>query len=59
MDKIVALLLTVLGAIVGVATPEIRALVKKDIAGWEQAASKTPNKFDDILVQLVKGLLGM
>jgi len=46
-------------AVVRKSTPEIRKEIEDFVLKWEQKARATPNKWDDILVELVKGILLM
>lgn len=39
------------------ATPEIRQQLIEFVAKWEVECRKTPNKWDDIFVDIVKGVL--
>ncbi len=56
---ILGIILSILGAVAGAVTPQLRDLAKTHVAEWEAAAKKSANPFDDILVGIVKGLLGL
>ncbi|MFQ6008222.1 MAG: hypothetical protein ACE5K8_04645 [Candidatus Zixiibacteriota bacterium] len=43
--------------LIGVASPQIRELLKRLIQEWADAAYKTDNVFDDLLAELVALLL--
>jgi len=53
------LLLGILRAVLLKATPEIRDKLKHLLDDWETNAKATPNPFDDLLVFLVRGLVGI
>ena len=54
MEKLVIkILLTILPLI----SPEIKEEMHRGIAALKEKASKTPNKFDDILVSFLESLL--
>jgi hypothetical protein len=52
------LLATLAKALVN-ATPEIKQMLQDGLLALEQKAEQTPNKWDDILVAVLKGILGM
>jgi hypothetical protein len=39
-------------------TPQLRSEIESALDKWEAKAKETKNPYDDILVQLVKGLFG-
>ncbi len=47
------------GKILALLGPELRAALKEAITKWEADASKTPGPVDDILVLIAKIALGM
>jgi len=53
------LLIGVLRNVLGKATPEIRDRLKDLLDDWEERAKTTPNPFDDLLVFVVRGLVGV
>ena len=55
---VVQLVQMALSTVLAVVTPEIREKLGKLLNDLASAAAKTPNKYDDILVDLLKDLLG-
>lgn len=53
------LLLNVLRSILLKATPDVRQKLTQLLDDWEEKAKATPNPFDDLLVFVVRGLLGV
>jgi hypothetical protein len=53
------LLSTILMIVVGAVTPELREALSKSVVEWEAKAAQTKNPFDDILVKIIKAMLGM
>ena len=41
------------------ATPEIRQEIEEFVVKWEKHAKETPNPWDDIIVDVVKGVFKM
>jgi len=56
MEKI---LLMILRAVLKAVTPQIRGLVVEFLGRLEEAASKTPNEWDDVFVGVLKALLAV
>lgn len=56
MGNIVGILGRVLGAVVSGISPELRTLVKDNVAKWERWAKDSKNPFDDMLVAVVKAV---
>jgi hypothetical protein len=63
MGFIVKLLLPIIiraaRTVVEKTSPEIRKQIESFVTVWERDAKATPNPWDDILVLLVKGALGV
>jgi len=53
------LLLKILKTVTEKATPQIREKLKELLDNWEDQAKATPNYFDDLLVFVVRGLIGI
>jgi len=51
------LIIRMISVVARKATPEIRTQLIEFVATWEVECKKTPNKWDDILVDVVKGIL--
>lgn len=49
---------TIIGKILDLISPELRAAIKKSVDEWELKAQETESKIDDIVVKVVKMLLG-
>jgi len=49
---------TIIGKILDLISPELRAAIKKSLDEWELKAKETDSKVDDVVVALVKMLLG-
>jgi len=56
---IIQLLSAVLGPLVGILSPQIRTLLVSSIQKLYVKAAETPNIFDDMLVELLAGVLGI
>ena len=41
------------------ATPEIREEFKRHLDEWQDRCEATPNPFDDLLVFIIRGLIGL
>ena len=50
-------ILRLIGLIVGVASPELRAVITQWLTQLEAAAKKTANPWDDMLVGMLKQIL--
>jgi len=50
-------ILRLVGLIVGVASPELRAMLDQWLEQLDDQAKKTPNPWDDILVGMLKSIL--
>jgi len=59
VSKILSILIGILTAAVGAATPALREMVQANVTQWEAAAKKTANPFDDLLVSIVKGIFSL
>ena len=44
--------------VLGLISPELRAVIKVSLDEWEASAKETDTVMDDILVALVKALMG-
>ena len=58
-DLAMSLLIKMLPAILDNISGDLRSLITQFIQNAEERASKTKNKFDDLLVDLVKIILGI
>ena len=54
-----AILLMVLNFVIGNVTPELRNLLVSSIQQWEAKAAQTASPIDDIVVKVIKALLGI
>lgn len=59
MERLIPFLLSLLGTVVDGVSPELREILESSIHSLEKRAKSTPNRFDDILVNMLKSLLGM
>lgn len=59
MERLIPILLGILSAVAGAASPALRDIIKTDVQRWEDAAKKTTSPFDDIVVRVVKTLLNL
>lgn len=57
--KIAALLISLLGSVFNAVTPELRNMLSTDISKWETAAKAGGNELEIVLVDALKGILGM
>jgi hypothetical protein len=53
------MILKALGTIIDQATPEIRQDVTNVLDSVEEKAKATPNPFDDLLIDLLRGVIGL
>lgn len=53
------ILLMVLKALSGLLSAPLREFLRKAVLDWEAVAKKTASEFDDLLVGLLKALLGL
>jgi len=56
-EKIIAVVIQSLSLVLKMISPELKNYIKGKISEWEVNAEKTPNQFDDFLVELVKIIL--
>ena len=49
---------TIISKILDLISPELREMIKKSVDEWELKAVETESKVDDIVVKVVKMLLG-
>ena len=49
---------TIISKILDLISPELREMIKKSVDEWELKAAETESKVDDIVVKVVKMLLG-
>ncbi len=54
---IVNLLVSLLGPIVGLLTPQLRGLIESTLKDWYAKAKETESPFDDVLVRIIAALL--
>lgn len=52
-------ILRVLSHLLLMATPKLKDAIVKSVLEWEIAAKETKTPFDDLLVDVLKGLLGI
>lgn len=58
-STVIGLILAVLSMVVGQITPELRSVLTETVTRLKAAAAKTKSPFDDLLVKILAGLLGM
>jgi len=51
--------LNLLKAVLKQATPEVAKELVELLDRWEKQAKATPNPFDDLLVMMVRGIIGI
>ena len=52
-----AVLLNILKMVIGVASPEIREMLKAWIVEFQTKAAETPNPWDDLLALILKAII--
>ena len=56
---LIGIILSVIAVVVGQVTPELRSLLADMYSKLKAAAAKTKSPFDDFLVKILGGLLGL
>lgn len=51
--------LQIILSVFGMMTPELRAEFKTFFDNWAEKAKKTPSPVDDVIIGLLRGLLGV
>lgn len=59
MNALSSLLTSVVSSVIKGISPEIREFLKDAVDELKVKASKTPNPYDDLMVELLSTLLGM